>query len=472
MGRIASTTTAGVPVDPTGGMTLDALMARQKEIAAQRGQIAAPREMRSPWQGAAMLGQTLVNNLESNQADSQLAAGRDAFAKVMSGINMDTGATSEQIAELGRLSPEDARAMMQMAVEAMRAKRQREQQLADVQTGYAHEATVDQRELGQSRDATAASNAFTHGENQMSRQAAIDAAAKVQAQPDSPEGKIMQDYNNGAYGPVGTPDAMKLRDAAISKATMPAGPNVQVMTGEVEARKKIATDLGMKEGSPEWMSYVATGNIPKEAQQSATDKKAIITADDLVSTNQSVIDELGKVISGAPGQTLNERAGSGAFAQSQAFAARNDPTGWFDDNKGQATTELNNVITGTALASLRSIFGGNPTEGERKVLLDMQASVDKSPPERKAIIERAIELANVRLSVNKQRAQELRGGTFFQPGGGSAAGAGIPAPVAPPAPVSDLPEGVSEESLQHTMTLRKMTREQVLQALAAKRKAP
>ena len=48
MARIASTTSSGVPVDPSGGMTLDALMARAKEAAQRQGQIAAPRDMSSP----------------------------------------------------------------------------------------------------------------------------------------------------------------------------------------------------------------------------------------------------------------------------------------------------------------------------------------------------------------------------------------------------------------------------------------
>jgi hypothetical protein len=165
MARIASFTTAGVPAtDPTGGMTLDALMLRQKMLAEQGQKIAEPRDMRSPWQGAAMLAQQFVNQRNENTAEDQLAAGRDALAKVKAGINLETGATPEQLAEIGRYSPDDADKFMSLAAQAIQARR-------------AQEAAIANREDTQT---------FTHGENELNRQTEMDkatAAAKLAAMP-------------------------------------------------------------------------------------------------------------------------------------------------------------------------------------------------------------------------------------------------------------------------------------------------
>ena len=79
---------------------------------------------------------------------------------------------------------------------------------------------------------------------------------------------------------------------------------------------------------------------------------------------------------------------------------------------------MNNVVLGQALSSLKATFGAAPTEGERKILVDLQASIDKTPRERKLIMDRALELARVRLTFNQQRAAELRGGTYYKPGTG------------------------------------------------------
>jgi hypothetical protein len=112
------------------------------------------------------------------------------------------------------------------------------------------------------------------------------------------------------------------------------------------------------------------------------------------------------------------------LAGTQSWMARNDPTGFFNDDKGQATTELENVVLGQALSSLKSIFGAAPTEGERKILVDLQASIDKTPAERKLIIARAKALAEKRLQFNQERAQSLRNEDFYRPGTPAASGGG------------------------------------------------
>ncbi|KQS79029.1 hypothetical protein ASG25_10610 [Rhizobium sp. Leaf384] len=188
--------------------------------------------------------------------------------------------------------------------------------------------------------------------------------------------------------------------------------------GQIEARKQAAEALGLKADDPRYMGYVLGGDMPKESQQNLTaiDKKAVLDALDQVQASKSATEQLQSIITpGENGQSLNDRAGSGAMADWQSWAARNDPTGFFDDAKGQATTELNNTVLNQALGSLKSIFGAAPTEGERQILMDMQASVDKTPAERKIIIDKAIALAQRRQQFNQDRADEIRGNTFYKP---------------------------------------------------------
>ena len=200
----------------------------------------------------------------------------------------------------------------------------------------------------------------------------------------------------------------------------PPNPNDPGKKDPYMERQQAAQSLGLTPQDPAYQGFVLTGKMPREDQAplTATDKQAILAADEAVLANQTAIDMLESVTSGAPGETLNDRAGSGMTAGLQSWMARNDPTGMFDDAQGAATTELNNVVLGQALASLKATFGAAPTEGERKILVDLQASINKTPQERKLIMDRAVELARKRLAFNQQRASELRGGTYYKPGTG------------------------------------------------------
>lgn len=179
---------------------------------------------------------------------------------------------------------------------------------------------------------------------------------------------------------------------------------------QVTERKKAAVTIGLKENSPEYRAYVLTGRMPREDQQplSATDKKAIMEADEGVMAAQTAITALGEA------KALSKKAYEGPFAGQRGYA-----TGLIGSEGGQATTDLNNLVMSNALSQLKSIFGAAPTEGERKILLEIQGSVSQPDAVRQKIYDRAIALAERRMQFNKQRADELRGGSFYkQPGAG------------------------------------------------------
>jgi len=77
-----------------------------------------------------------------------------------------------------------------------------------------------------------------------------------------------------------------------------------------------------------------------------------------------------------------------------------------------ATADLENIVLGTALTSLKAIFGAAPTEGERKILIDVQGSINKPVKTREAIWSRAREAAARRVQENRRRLKEIQSGAY------------------------------------------------------------
>ena len=129
-------------------------------------------------------------------------------------------------------------------------------------------------------------------------------------------------------------------------------------------------------------------------------------------------------------------AGTMAFVESQARSM----AGMRPDQASNALIDYDNLVKEQALSQLKSTFGGNPTEGERKVLLELQASSQKTPEQRMEILNRAIALAEDRVRGATQRAESVRTRGYRAPGGQQEAptaptpGAGAAAPQQPAAP--------------------------------------
>ena len=102
------------------------------------------------------------------------------------------------------------------------------------------------------------------------------------------------------------------------------------------------------------------------------------------------------------------------------------------------TRELDNLLQSGALPQLKSIFGGNPTEGERKILLDVQGSSGQTAAVRKGIFDRAEVAIKARAKFASDKAASLRAGTYFSDSGGvdpSAPPAEAAAPAASSTPL-------------------------------------
>lgn len=140
---------------------------------------------------------------------------------------------------------------------------------------------------------------------------------------------------------------------------------------------------------------------------SATEQKELFEADDMAQASANAVGMLEQALD------LNKKAYSGIGAKPKAIALSNIP-GMKTPEAADATIALDNLMAGQALESLKSTFGAAPTEGERKILMDLQASADKTPKQREDIIRRGIEAAKRRQSFNESKAQALREGTYSQ----------------------------------------------------------
>jgi hypothetical protein len=183
----------------------------------------------------------------------------------------------------------------------------------------------------------------------------------------------------------------------------------------IEHRKAAAVANGLDPSSPGFQSYVLTGKMPREDAQplTATDKKAILEADEGVMTNKAVITALDEAAK------LSPQTNTGVGASFRAKIGNVLPDAMVPDavsspKSSAATANYENLVLGQALTQLKSTFGAAPTEGERKILLELQASVDKPDSVRQDVLRRARALAENRLRFNEQRASELRGGSFYK----------------------------------------------------------
>ncbi|UQS95228.1 tail lysozyme [Pseudanabaena phage Pam5] len=199
---------------------------------------------------------------------------------------------------------------------------------------------------------------------------------------------------------------------------------------QVEERKAAARAAGLSETDPRYQTFILTGKTPREDAQplTATDKKAILEADEGVLAGETAIRALQEA------KSLSKQSMSGPTAGARAAVGNNLPDWLVPDfiaspGAAEATTNLENTVTAQALAQMKSIFGAAPTEGERKILLDIQGSINQPDNVRQKIYDRAIIAAQARLKFNRQRADELRNNSYYKAPSAQAP-AGQPAPAA------------------------------------------
>lgn len=176
--------------------------------------------------------------------------------------------------------------------------------------------------------------------------------------------------------------------------------------GQYDAERGLLIDPRTGDAKPVTMGGKPIAPKAKSGPMSVTLQKELIESDDNVQQSASAIAALKKA------KAINDKAYSGYGASTRAALVSN----LGGSKSADATVELDNLIGNQALSSLKTIFGGNPTEGERAILLDLQASSSKTPAQRTAIIDRAIKAAEVRAKYAGSKAQSIRSGKYLTEG--------------------------------------------------------
>lgn len=176
---------------------------------------------------------------------------------------------------------------------------------------------------------------------------------------------------------------------------------------EAQNRETLAGRYGLTGDAAQ--QFILTGDIPKASgtgvPMNATIQKEIFETDDAILSGQSAIGSLNRALE------LSKTAYEGPLADQRAVFG-----GVFGDEGAQDTQLLRTEVTSNALNQMKAIFGGNPTEGERAILLEIQGAASQPKAVRDEIYRRGIQMANRRLTANQKKAAGLRDGTYF--GGG------------------------------------------------------
>lgn len=232
-------------------------------------------------------------------------------------------------------------------------------------------------------------------------------ADKARVEADNAQEVITADLENKRAGTDKTradiANAEQITDATVRNT------NSLIDDREFQQQKKTFVTGG------DGRNYIFNANgtiseaLDSQGQQIGTVKKLSDAANlkmvELTATNDSAniaLEKLRKALD------LNKTAYDGAFANERATMMNNIPLvggtkASFD------TTEYNNLVTGQALESLKTTFGAAPTEGERAMLLKLQASAEYPAPVRKRILDEAIATIEKKKASNERQIKTVIG---------------------------------------------------------------
>jgi hypothetical protein len=240
-----------IPPDTVGGAgrgTLAELMAKRKTEADALSASMAPQETPTIMQGLGHVAQTISAGIREGRAANEESTSRDELAKIVAGINPDTGATPEQLANIGRYNPELARQYQEEAVQARRDAAARQAAIDDQEDEQRFRAGESEQERKARHEEADASRAvtlsegkagrdLTVSENATTRQQQLDIEGKREAadtakvvladalaskKPLDERGQLYHDYSQGLLGgPPGSDAAYKALNDGLAKINAP-----------------------------------------------------------------------------------------------------------------------------------------------------------------------------------------------------------------------------------------------------------
>lgn len=154
----------------------------------------------------------------------------------------------------------------------------------------------------------------------------------------------------------------------------------------------------------------ASGTVGANGQPvrklSSTEQKRLFEISDQLSADKLVLGTLEQML----GLVNNSYSGVGASGRAKGMS--NIGLG---GAKADNTVLYDNLATSQALAQLKATFGAAPTEGERKILMDIQASANKTPQQKIAIIRTAVKAVRTRAAHRQAEKNGIQTGQYMVP---------------------------------------------------------
>lgn len=170
---------------------------------------------------------------------------------------------------------------------------------------------------------------------------------------------------------------------------------------------------GVNPNSPEGRKAL----FPKtDTPISATDKKAVMEAEDVIPQVQGTIENLNRALD------LNNSTFSGMGAGARGTIGANLPD-WlvpdaFADKKGALVTqEWQKIMGPEALKAMSETLKGATTDFELRKFNEMLADPATDPKVREGVIKRMLTLAQRKMEIQQRRVKELRSGEYYKPTG-------------------------------------------------------
>lgn len=482
MATIASTTTSGVQL-PGGGMTLDALMLRQKALAEAKGRIAAPRQIQHPLQGLAQMAESFFNARAEASAADDLAAGRSRLAELMAKIDASGGTVDPAIsAELYALDPDVGLQIRSEVAQARReaearriheAERAQDRSWALADQGSQRAFTSAQQEDQQAASVDAATTAYERSVDaaEASRRAAADAAAAQAALPKDEAAQAYDAYNRGQYGAVGSPEAQQALQLRLAKINNISG-GLSVETSFDEQGRPITTMTTGGTGGTAGANQVAK-NVANAREDYRVAAKAANDLLPVIGNMQKAYNSAG--YTGPGGDYVGlfddalEAVGLPSLPGSSGSRAivRGGGLGFIMD----AVSKSKGSISDKETALFQAASPGLSTTKEgAEMMLGIAEQVARRSIERDARAQQWAGEHGTLDGFEQEWANYINANPIIveTPDGGIALAGKAPAATSAAPAAGGLPAGVTEEDIAETMRVNSMTRQQVLDALAAR----
>jgi hypothetical protein len=200
---------------------------------------------------------------------------------------------------------------------------------------------------------------------------------------------------------LGTPEYQK-RVVEIGNANVEA--KMAAITSALSGVSTQAANLSVTQSKLELDRQKFEQQKKQQSNLSPPELKLKVEAEDLISSSKQSLADLKKAYALNP----NSLAG-GWMDKGQQWLAEAANS---KDPVIVNTRVFNNLLSAQGLAKLRATFGGNPTEGERSILLELEGIGAKTKDERGKIILRAYQVLQDRMAREQARLDKINSGAY------------------------------------------------------------